>query len=51
MRFLAPIQERRKPFEREPQKVWDVLADGTERARKVAQETMAEVRKAVNLAP
>jgi tryptophanyl-tRNA synthetase len=49
--FLAPIQERRKPFEREPQKVWDVLADGTERARKVAQETMAEVRKAVNLAP
>ena len=49
--FLAPIQERRKPYEQNPQKVWDILAEGTERARKVAQKTMAEVRKAVNLAP
>jgi tryptophanyl-tRNA synthetase len=49
--FLAPIQERRKPFEQQPQRVWDVLAEGTERARKVAQTTMAEVRRAVNLAP
>jgi len=49
--FLAPIQERRKPYEQNPQKVWDILEDGTERARKVARETMAEVRQAVNLAP
>jgi tryptophanyl-tRNA synthetase len=49
--FLAPIQERRKPYEQNPQKVWDILEDGTERARKVAQKTMAEVRQAVNLAP
>lgn len=49
--FLAPIQERRRPYEQNPQEVWDILADGTERARKVAQETMAEVRKVVNLAP
>jgi tryptophanyl-tRNA synthetase len=49
--FLTPIQERRKPYEQNPQKVWDILEDGTGRARKVAQETMAEVRKAVNLAP
>jgi len=49
--FLAPIQERRKPFEQNPQKVWDILEDGTERARKVTHETMAEVRKAVNLTP
>jgi len=47
--FLAPIQERRKPYEQDPQKVWDILGDGTDRARKVAQATMAEVRKAVNL--
>jgi tryptophanyl-tRNA synthetase len=46
---LAPIQERRKPYEREPQKVWDVLEDGTARARQVAQATMAEVRKAMKL--
>jgi tryptophanyl-tRNA synthetase len=48
---LEPIQERRKPFEEQPQKVWDVLEEGTARARKVAQTTMAEVRKAVKLTP
>jgi tryptophanyl-tRNA synthetase len=49
--FLAPIQERRKPYEQNPQRVWDVLEEGTAKARVVAQATMAEVRKAVNLAP
>ena len=47
---LAPIQERRKRYEEHPQLVWDVLEEGTERARKVAQATMAEVRAAVKLA-
>jgi tryptophanyl-tRNA synthetase len=48
--YLAPIQERRKVYERDPQKVWDVLAAGTEKARRVAQETMGEVRAATKLA-
>jgi tryptophanyl-tRNA synthetase len=48
--FLAPIQERRRPYEQNPQKVWDVLEEGTAKARTVAQATMAEVRKAVKLA-
>ena len=47
--FLAPIRERRKPYEQQPELVWKILDEGTERARKVAHETMAEVRKAVNL--
>jgi tryptophanyl-tRNA synthetase len=47
--FLAPIQERRKTYEQCPQKVWDVLEDGTRKARTVAQATMAEVRAAVKL--
>jgi tryptophanyl-tRNA synthetase len=47
--FLAPIQERRKPYEQDPQKVWDVLEEGTAKARTVAQTTMAEVRAAVRL--
>ncbi|HEV2352155.1 MAG TPA: tryptophan--tRNA ligase [Terriglobia bacterium] len=47
---LAPIQERRKPFEQNPQRVWDILEEGTRRARLVAQATMREVRAAVNLA-
>ncbi|MGB7590281.1 MAG: tryptophan--tRNA ligase [Terriglobia bacterium] len=47
--FLAPIQQRRKTYEQCPQKVWDVLEDGTRKARTVAQATMAEVRAAVKL--
>jgi tryptophanyl-tRNA synthetase len=47
--FLAPIQERRKPCEQNPQGVWDILEDGTRKARAVAQATMAEVRTAVKL--
>lgn len=46
---LAPIQERRKRYEEHSQLVWDVLQEGTEQARKVAQATMAEVRAAVKL--
>jgi tryptophanyl-tRNA synthetase len=47
--FLSPIQERRKDYEAQPRTVWDVLEEGTGRARKVAQATMAEVRSAVKL--
>jgi tryptophanyl-tRNA synthetase len=47
--FLAPIQERRRPFEQNPQEVWDILEDGTRQARAVAQATMTEVRAAVKL--
>jgi tryptophanyl-tRNA synthetase len=47
--FLAPIQGRRKTYEQCPQKVWDVLEEGTRKARTVAQATMAEVRPAVKL--
>jgi tryptophanyl-tRNA synthetase len=46
---LEPIQERRKPYEQEPKRVWDVLEAGTDKALQVAQTTMAEVRKAVKL--
>lgn len=47
--FLAPIQERRRVIERNPQQVWDVLDQGTHKARQVACATMAEVRSAMNL--
>jgi tryptophanyl-tRNA synthetase len=48
--YLAPIQERRTVYERDPKKVRDVLEAGTEKARRVAQETMGEVRAATKLA-
>jgi tryptophanyl-tRNA synthetase len=46
---LAPIQERRKTYEQCPQKVWEVLEEGTRKARAAAQATLAEVRAAVRL--
>jgi tryptophanyl-tRNA synthetase len=49
-RRLAPIQERRREYEQEPEKVWQILDEGTERARQVAQATMKEVRDAMGLA-
>lgn len=48
-RRLAPIQQKRCEYEANPQKVRDVLDEGTVRARKVAQETMGEVRQAMGL--
>jgi tryptophanyl-tRNA synthetase len=46
---LAPMRERRKAYEKDPKLVWDILDEGTGRARKVAQQTMEEVRAAVKL--
>jgi tryptophanyl-tRNA synthetase len=46
---LAPIQERRKEFEKNPQKVWDIIEEGNRKARITAQKTMEEVRKAIGL--
>ena len=47
VKWIAPIQERRAKFEANPQEVWNVLEDGSRRAKKVAEQTMARVRKAV----
>jgi tryptophanyl-tRNA synthetase len=49
-RHLDPIREGRKAYERDPQVVWDILDQGTEKARNVARETMDEVRHKMHLA-
>jgi tryptophanyl-tRNA synthetase len=46
---LEPFRQRRAELGRDPQAVWDVLKDGAARARKIAEETLAEVRDAVGL--
>jgi tryptophanyl-tRNA synthetase len=48
-RKLAPIQERRWVYEKDPRQVWRILEEGTERARQEAEKTMAEVRQTVGL--
>jgi tryptophanyl-tRNA synthetase len=46
---LAPIQERRAKYEAEPKLAWDILEEGSAKARKAAESTMEEVRAAANL--
>ena len=47
--MLDPIRERRAEFASRPGAVRDALAQGSEHARKVAAETMTEVRSALKL--
>ncbi len=46
---LAPIREKREELEKNPEYVYKVLKDGTEKARKKARETLKEVKKAMML--
>jgi len=46
VKVLNPIQERRRKYEDDPRKVWDILQAGSAKAREVAEATMAEVRQA-----
>ena len=46
---LEPFRERRRELEGKPDHVWDVLRDGAQRARKIASQTMQEVRIAIGL--
>lgn len=45
---LAPIRERRVELEQHPEQLDEILSAGAEKASKVAQETMDEVRKVMN---
>jgi tryptophanyl-tRNA synthetase len=49
VRLLNPMQERRKKFEENPWLAWDILEAGSERARRVAAETMNGVRDAMGM--
>jgi tryptophanyl-tRNA synthetase len=44
-----PIRERARMYEEDPTLVKNIVADGCERARKLAQETMRDVREAMGL--
>ena len=44
-----PMRERAQMYEEDPQLVRNIIADGCEKARKLAQETMRDVREAMGL--
>ena len=45
----GPIQERRAKYEADPKLAWDILEQGSAKARVAAESTMEEVRAAANL--
>lgn len=47
--LIAPLRERRKYFEQNPEEVLKILEDGGERARAVADEKMQEVREKIGV--
>ena len=47
--ILNPMQERRKKYEENPRLAWDILEEGSSRARKVATATLEEVRDAMHM--
>ncbi len=49
IREQAPIHERAQKYLDDPQLVRNIVADGCERARELAEETMADVREAMGL--
>ena len=46
---LEPFREKRASLAQKPDEVWQILADGEKRARKIAEATMEEVRAAIGL--
>lgn len=46
---LKPIRSRAREFEADPQLVRNILQEGGEAARDVADETMDEVKSAIGL--
>jgi tryptophanyl-tRNA synthetase len=50
IREQAPLHERAQKFVDDPTLVRNIVADGCERARKLAEETMRDVREAMGLA-
>ena len=46
---FAPFRARRAELAENPQAIWDILDDGANRAKVIAQQTMQEVRDAVGL--
>jgi len=49
VQLLSPMQERRRKFEENPRLAWDILEEGSARARQVAGETMEQVRAAMGM--
>jgi tryptophanyl-tRNA synthetase len=46
---LEPVRDKRRYYESRPELVEEIISDGSNRARKVARQTMDEVRSAIKI--
>jgi tryptophanyl-tRNA synthetase len=49
VKILVPMQERRQKYEENPRLAWDILEDGSSKARKIAGATLDSVRDAMGM--
>ena len=49
VQILNPMQDRRKKYEENPRLAWDILENGSAKAREVASATMAKVRESMHM--
>lgn len=47
--FLEPIQARRRELQNDPDELWEIIRQGTDRAREEASRTLDELRGRLNL--
>lgn len=47
--ILAPIREKREHLEKDPKYIMELLEEGTKEARKVAKQTLTEVREVMKI--
>jgi len=47
--YFAPIRAKREELAKDADSTWDMLRDGAKRASEIAEATMVEVRKAIDL--
>jgi len=47
--YFADIRAKRAELAKDPDTTWDMLRDGAKRASEIAEATMADVRKAIDL--
>ena len=49
IKAMQPLHERRAQFQSQPERVKEIIAYGSEKARRVARQTMDEVRAAIQI--
>ena len=47
VQWIEPIQAKRRELESHPERVWDILDEGSKRAQRIARRTMKRVRNAI----